>query len=243
MRLRITILAVFLALPISLPAAETANQNPASDNRPAGEPGRDRGDRESRREGWLARMAEEHPELKGVDLNSPEGQEKVREVMQKRMEKEAPRIRERIAERQAQDFSELQKKFALTPEEFTAIQPLIARVENLMSQRNLVDPAARAGSPFGRDRGRGDGPMLNPQLLLGDAQMEPTVQEIEAATKVLKALTKDAQANESEIAAALARLRKAREAFSTVLKNAQGELRSVLTPRQEALMVERGSLD
>jgi Spy/CpxP family protein refolding chaperone len=80
-------------------------------------------------------------------------------------------------------------------------------------------------------------------MLLGDTEMEPTVKEIQDAAKVLKTLTSDAQANETEIVTALARLRKARESFTTLLKTAQNELRSVLTAKQEAQLVERGTLD
>jgi hypothetical protein len=227
-----------------MPTALCAEETPPKTDKPKSEEGNRSGDqgRGGGREEFFKRMQEENPELKGVDMNSPEGQEKMREVMAKRMEKEAPRIRERIAESKTASLVELNKKLGMAAEEFAAIQPLIERVENLQSQRGMVDVGGRSGSPFGRGD-RGPSSFFNPQLLLGDTELEPTVKEIQEAAKILKTLNADKQANETEIVSALTRLRKARESFSTLLKNAQNELRTVLTPQQESMMVERGTLE
>jgi len=226
------------------PTALYAEDAPPKNDKPKGEEGNRGGDqgRGGGREDFFKRMQEENPELKGVDMNSPEGQEKMREVMAKRMEKEAPKIRERIAEGKASSFAELNKKFGMAAEEFTAIQPLIERVENLQSQRGMVDVGTRSGSPFG-DRNRGGSSFFNPKMLLGDTELEPTVKAIEDAVKILKTLNADKQANETEVATALVNLRKAREAFLMMLKNAQNELRAVLTAKQESILVERGTLE
>jgi hypothetical protein len=195
------------------------------------------------REEFLKRMQEENPELKGVDLSSPEGQEKIREVMKKRMEKEVPKIHERIAEVKAASMAELNKEFAMSTEDFSAIQPLIERVENLQSQRSLIDAGMRNSLPFGGRSDRGGFSLFNPRMIMGDTELEPTVKEIDDASEILKTLNADKQANETEVISALTRLRKARDAFSTLLKNAQNELRSVLTPKQEAILVELGTLE
>jgi hypothetical protein len=136
----------------------------------------------------------------------------------------------------------------MSEEEFKAIEPLLARVENLRMQKGLVDRSAgQMGMAMGGRRGGpGGGPgggMFNPQLMLGDTPLEPTVKEIQDAVKALKTLIDDAQANANEIALAVVRVRKAREAFVGVLAKAQEELRGVLSPKQEAILVDRGTLD
>jgi hypothetical protein len=202
------------------------------------------------RNNWQRRLVADNPELQGVDLESPEGQEKVRAVMAKRMEAEAPRIRQRMAENQATARAELNKQFGMSEEEFKAIEPLLARVENLRMQKGLVDRSAgQMGMAMGGRRGGAGGAggpgggMFNPQLMLGDTPLEPTVKEIQDAVKALKTLIDDAQANANEIALAVVRVRKAREAFVAVLAKAQEELRAVLSPKQEAILVDRGTLD
>lgn len=241
-----------LTIPLLLIAALAAPMLTAGDAPPPATPpeaaaGAAAGDGNNRgRDQWMKRMVADNPELKDVDLNSPEGQEKMRQVMQKRMEENAPRIRQRIAEQQATSHAELNKKLGMTAEEFKAIEPLLTRVESLRMQRGLVDRAsnpmlARMGGGRGGPGGGTGG--LNPQLLMGDTPLEPSVQETQDAGKALKALVDDAQANANELSATIAKLRKARESFTAVLNKAQDELRAVLSPRQEALLVEQGTLD
>ena len=227
--------AAFLVLPLSAGDAPPAGEQPPSTGA-AGDANRERG-----RDGFMRRLVEENPELAGVDLQSPEGQEKIRAIMQKRMEAEAPRIRQRMAENQAAQHAELNKALAMAPEEFDAIKPLLVRVENLRTQKGLVDSNGRSMMGRGGQRGRGN--TFNPQLLLGDTPLEPTVQEIQDSSKALKALVADTQANATELASAVARLRKARQGFDGVFAKAQEELRAVLTPQQEAILVENGTLD
>lgn len=235
--------AATLALPTVIAAEGDAP--PAGDQpRPQAAGGDNNGNRG--RDGWQRRLVEENPELQGVDLQSPEGQEKLRAVMQKRMEAEAPRIRQRMAENQAAQHAELNKALGMAQEEFDAIKPLLVRVENLRMQKGLVDNVGRPpgmggrGGPGGSNRNRG---FFNPQMLLGDTQLEPTVQEIQDSGKALKALVDDKQANATELASAVAKLRKARQAFDAVFAKAQEELRAVLTPQQEAILVDNGTLD
>lgn len=231
--------------PPPAPADAPPPPPPAASAPTAGQSDRgDRGNRGNRGDGFMQRMIAENPELKGVDPSTPEGQEKIRQAMQARMEKNAPQMRQRMAEQQAQQHAELKKTLGMTDEEFTAVEPLLTRVESLRLQRTLVDPAARPGMGM-MGGGRRGGPMggMDPKLILGDTPMEPTAQEIADAAKALKALVDDQQANANELAAATVRVRKAREAFQAVFAKAQEELRSVLSQRQEAVLVERSTLD
>lgn len=240
------LLALVAAATLALPTFSAEGDQPA----PGGDQPRPRaegGDNGNRgRDGWQRRLVEENPELQGVDLQSPEGQEKLRAVMQKRMEAEAPRIRQRMAENQAAQHAELNKQLGMAPEEFDAIKPLLVRVENLRMQKGLIDNVGRppgmgrGGAAGGNNRNRG---FFNPQMLLGDTQLDPSVQEIQDAGKALKALIDDKQANAAEMSSAVAKLRKARQGFDAVFAKAQEELRAVLTPQQEAILVDNGTLD
>lgn len=230
------------------PAAGDAPPPPPPPAGEAGPGGNGNGNGRGGRDGFMQRMIAENPELKGVDLNTPEGQDKLRQVMQARMEKMAPQMRQRMAEQQAQQHTELKKTLAMKDEEFAAIEPLLTKVENLRFQKNLVDRAAGPGGPggpggFGGGRRGGMMGGMDPKVMLGDTPIEPTVQEISDALKALKALTDDQQANATELTAAVVRLRKGREAFQAVLTKAEEELRAVLSQRQEAVLVDRGTLE
>ncbi|MCK6489276.1 MAG: hypothetical protein L6R48_13280 [Planctomycetes bacterium] len=194
-------------------------------------PGNDGGNR------WRQRLIAENPELKDVDPNTADGQERFRKVMQAQMAK-------RMGEMQAANRAKLKEAFAMPAEDFAAIEPLLNRVETLRTQQRLADPAVM---PMMRGRGGPGGPGgpggFDPARLLGDTPLEPEVKEVADAAKALGALVADHQANEAEVGAALARLRKARTAFHASLGKAQDELRSVLTPRQEAVLVDNGTLE
>ena len=242
------LLTLLAATALALPTVYAGDAPPAGDQpKPpgltTGAPAADGGD--NRRDGFMRRMVEENPELQGVDLQSPEGQEKVRAIMAKRMEAEAPKIRQRMAENQAAQHAELNKALGMATEEFDAIKPLLVRVENLRMQKGLVDNVGRSmmgrGGPGGQRGGRNS--FFNPQMLLGDTQLDPTVQEIQEAGKTLKALVEDKQANATELSSSVARLRKARQGFDGMFAKVQEELRAVLTPQQEAILVDNGTLD
>ncbi len=200
-------------------------------------------------DGRMRRMIEQNPELQGVDPSTPEGQEKIRQVMQKRMEANGPRMRERMAEGQTAARAETKKTLGLTDEEFVAIEPLLSRVEALRMHRMLVDRSASGlammgGMMGGRRGGPGGGPGgIAPEMILGDTPLDPAAAEIQVALKALKALVDDSQANATETDLALARVRKARETWQTAMSKAQADLRGVLTRRQEALLVDRGTIE
>jgi hypothetical protein len=230
-------------LPLLLAALTCSPVIFAGDAPPPPAAGEGRG--QDRSQDRMRRMIEQNPELKGVDLTTPEGKEKLAQVMQKQMEAMAPRMRERMAENQTAARAETKKALALGDEEFSAIEPLLDRVETLRMHHNLVDRAASGMTMMGGRMGRGGpGPgAMNPQLILGDTPLDPTAAEIQAALKTLKALVDDPQANATEIDLALARVRKAREDYTAAMAKAQEELRSVLSRRQEAVLVDRGTLE
>jgi hypothetical protein len=213
------------------------------------------GDREARRQERLRKMLEETPELKGVDPKTPEGEEKIRQAMQKRFETDiAPQIRKRMEEGKAANHAKMQEDFGMTKEEFAAIEPLLTRVEQLRTQKGMVVDVRNMqrsfGGGFGGGRGGstgggrgGFGGNFDPKLFLGDTPMDPSVQECQDARKALTALVEDKQANAAELATATARVRKGIAAFQAALDKAQGELKAVLTPRQESILVDRGILD
>ncbi len=215
---------------------------------PAGPPPADAPPFENAREANLKRLIAEHPELKGVDPDTPEGRARIQQVMQAKMAQNAPMIRERLARQQAAQHAELKKTLALKDEEFATIEPLLSKVESLKQQKGLADRSAGPGGPgFPGRRGGpggpgGSGPDL--KLILGDTPIDPAIQELQDGLKALKAAVEDAQANAAETTAtaAIARVRKARAAFDTTLGKAEEALRAVLKPRQEAILVDRGIL-
>lgn len=230
-------LPLLLATAVVAPALLAGDAPPPPPPGEAGaQPGGDRGGDRFRR------MMEANPELKGVDPNTPEGREKIQAVMGKMM-------RERMAENRKEQRVELQKQLGFSDEEFAAIAPLLDRVETLRQHRMLVDRSASglAMMPGGRGgRGGGFGPgsaNFDPKTMLGDTPLDPTAAAIQDALKALKALVDDAQANANETELAVARVRKAREAWAAALAKAQEELRAVLSKRQEAMLVDRGTIE
>ena len=236
--MRTSLPALLLLAACGLGAAETT---PPAGPAPAAGPGAGDNGMSERR---LQRLIEENPELKGVDPKTPEGQEKIQQAMQKGMARGAEQMRKRMADNQAESHAKLRESFAMSAEEFTAIEPLLTRIEMLRMQERVVNPQGlmpgRGRGPGGQGGGQG-GDFA--KMLLGDTPMEPAAKEVQDATKALSSLLADAQANTTEVAAALVRVRAARTALTAVVAKAQEDLRGVLTPRQEAVLVERGTLD
>ncbi len=201
------------------------------------------------REGWEERRRqrlESDPELKGVDLTTPEGQEKLRQVQQKRMDDRMRQTRAWADDMLAQQRREIKTEFGMGDAEFEAVEPLIKRVETLRNQRMLLDPSANTMQQFMPGRGRGNAGSrggFNVAALLPEAEQEPSLRELATGTKALKALLADAQAKPDELTATIAKVRKARSDFAAAYAKAQEELRSVLTRRQEAILIDRGLLE
>lgn len=215
--MRILLTMVVTALASAAVAADAAPKDDGGDER-----GRER---------FYQRLAAEHPELKGVDAATDEGRAKFQAVM-------AADMKKRLTERQAANHARLKTTLGFSDDEFKAIEPLLTRVEIVRLQRAILDPAG--GFPGGRMGNRGP---FNPQALVGDVSAEPTAKALQEATKALKAVVDDRQSNETEVAAALQRLREARAAHAAVVTKAADDLRSVLSPRQEAVLADQGILE
>ena len=216
-------LALFLGFG-NLQAAEEDGNQRGGDN--AGQQEARRGGGEEGRRGrgnWMERVVRDNPELEGVDLQSEEGQAKLREVMSKRMQ-------DRIQERRSEQRDALKQELGFSEEEYLVIQPLLDRVETLRLQEGLVAPNAMRGgnrNDRGNRGGRGGfGNMDMTSALLGGQEMDPLAAEVKEAATALTTLLEDPQVNEDELTAALARLQKARKALSAEIEKACSELRT-----------------
>ena len=117
----------------------------------------------------------------------------------------------------------LKDQLGTTDEEWTVMQPKIEKV--MTAQQDL-----RGG--FGGRRGPGGGQ--------DNDQARSPVQQ---AQRDLRQTLENKDAPADEITRKLEALREARTAAKTSLETAQKELKEVLTPRQEAVLVSFGMLD
>ena len=111
-----------------------------------------------------------------------------------------------------------------TEEEWTVVEPKISKVQALAME-------ARGGGMMGMG--------YFVMGMAGQGSESEVLKAVQALAKVLK----DKAAAPGEIKSALQNLRDARAKAKAALEEAQKELRSVLTLRQEALLVQMGTLD
>jgi hypothetical protein len=132
-------------------------------------------------------------------------------------------------------MEQLKQALGATDDEFAAIQPKIEAVQTL--QRDLN--GGRFGM-FGGNRPRrgGQDGGNNPQ---GGATTQPS--GVQAAMTDLENTLNDQSAGADQIKTKLDTLREARTKAKQDLAQAQQDLKSVLTQRQEAVMVLQGFLD
>lgn len=136
-------------------------------------------------------------------------------------------MRQRMMER-------IKEQLEITNEvEWQAIQPLVNRV--MEARRDLM--ASNMRGFFGRGPG-GGGP---PGAERGDRGRGPFGQPSPEAEALEKAI--ESKASTSELKAAMAKYREARKVKEAALKQAQDDLRKVLSVRQEAIAVANGWLD
>ena len=195
---------------------------------------------------FYKKLTEETPELKGVNAETPEGKKQVRAYLDKKHKTgEMPEVSAMMKVMRAKSHAKIRKIFGMPQEEFAAIEPMLGRVEQLQAQKLFVDIPMTMKSLGVDDMNPGskEGVEGFIKVLLGSAPVDPAIQEYQDAGKALKTILEDAQANAAEQADAIARVRKARTAYRASLEKAQLELRGVLTPRQEALLVDYGILD
>jgi hypothetical protein len=131
----------------------------------------------------------------------------------------------------------LKQQLGATDDEFAAIQP---KIEAVMSIQRDLNPRAMGMFGGGNRRrmnqdGGGGG---NPQ---GGATTQPT--GVQAAMTDLENTLNDQSAGPDQIKTKLDALRDARKTAKQDLAQAQSDLKSVLTQRQEAVLVLNGMLD
>jgi hypothetical protein len=140
----------------------------------------------------------------------------------------------RMQEFQQRMMDDLKTELEVKDEEWSALQPLIQKV---MDARRAVDSERirgffRGGRNSGDNNGGGD----NSSRRRGGFGGEPSP-EAEALQKAI-----EGKASNSEMKAALAKYQEARKAKQAELETAQGNLKKVLSVRQEAILTSRGLL-
>ena len=152
-----------------------------------------------------------------------------------------------FAQMRQQMMDQLKEKLGATDDEFKALQPKIEQISTLRQDlymsgmrqmfRGRGGPGGGAG---GADRGgdRGAAPAGGAP---GADNAQPSV--LRAATDALQTTLDDKNAKPEDVKAKLAALRDARTKAKAELGTAQDDLKSLLTSRQEAIMVEYGFIE
>jgi DNA-binding FrmR family transcriptional regulator len=127
-------------------------------------------------------------------------------------------------------MANIKTQLNVTDDEWTVLQP---KVEKVMTLSRELRP-----SPFGGRRGpRGGGDNAAP------AEAAQPTSDVAEKTAALRTALENKDADPKDIAQKLAAVRDARERVKADLVKAQGELKALLTPRQEAQLVLMGMLD
>ncbi len=127
-------------------------------------------------------------------------------------------------------------ELAASDEDWKAIGPAVEKVMKLQ-QENMM-------GRFGGGRGgRGGGPGGGGPGGGGDNANRPPESEVQKAKNELNKLLEDKGATNEDIKAKVAALRSAREKSKHDLSKAQADLKELLTPRQEAVLVNSGMLE
>jgi hypothetical protein len=124
-------------------------------------------------------------------------------------------------------MQQIQQQIGATDEDWAAIQPKVEAV--MTAQRDVQAGGMRGG------RGRGG--------FGGGAQPTANQSEVQAAQAALQQALDNKDSPPELIKEKLQALRDARARAREVLKKAQTDLQSLLTQRQEAVMVELGILE
>jgi len=136
---------------------------------------------------------------------------------------------QRIAER-------MKTSLGMTDEEWTAVQPLVEKVQTLNREAvQMRFGRGNRGNRGGRG-GRGDDQPATEEATQPVSPLAQAFQELQTVVGNADATTEDIQAK-------LTAYREAREKAKQELDAAKQALREVLTLRQEAVLVTRGILD
>jgi hypothetical protein len=147
-------------------------------------------------------------------------------------------------------LDQIKTSLGASDEDFTALQPKIEQVMTLQRQANAGmggrggqgGPGGPGGGPGGPGGGPG-GPGGGPGGPGGGNQPTGTPSAVQAAVQALRETLNNNDAKPDEIKAKLDALRAARAQARQNLTKAQEDLRSVLTQRQEAVLVTMGLLE
>jgi hypothetical protein len=126
----------------------------------------------------------------------------------------------------------VKQALGVTDDEWKVIEPKVTKVQTL--QRDARSGGRGFGGMMGGRGGRGGGAG-------GAAAAEPTTDVAKATAALAKVLeNKDAPA--ADIKTALQALREARVKADAAIEAAQKDLKEILTARQEAILVQMGTL-
>lgn len=134
-------------------------------------------------------------------------------------------------EMRAQMSKRTQEAMGATDAEWAVLGPKIEKVQQLQFQAMAGRGMGMMGGGRGGRGGGPGGPAAGPANPVADAARE------------LQTLLENKDATPEQIKAKLTALRDARAKAKEELTKAQTELREVLSVRQEAVLVERGTLD
>lgn len=146
-------------------------------------------------------------------------------------------MRARMAERQAEREQEQRKAMEMSEEEWELIGPKIIAIRQMQQQRQIAD-----GRGFGGRGGPQGGDQQGGRGGFGNIELSEDAVAIQEASTELRELLEDEAASSDEIKDALKALRNARNAMDTKIKQAQEDLRGLLTTKQEAMLVAQGVL-
>jgi hypothetical protein len=139
-----------------------------------------------------------------------------------------------IQQMQQRTIDNLREQLAVTNDaEWSAIEPLITKVVQARTT-SMIGGLGGLGGMGGMMGGRGGGGRGGGFAALGQ-QPDPNVDTLQSSV--------DNNAPPAQIKTALAKLRDARKQKQAELEKIQTDLRSVLTTRQEAILVLAGLLD
>lgn len=125
-------------------------------------------------------------------------------------------------------LNDIKERLAATDEEWTVLKPKVEKVQ-------AAQMAAMSGR-FGGFRGRGGDGNRG-----GDSNRQRSATE--QASRDLRELLENKDAPADQIVEKLKAVREARAKAKAELEAAQKDLQSVLTPRQEAVLVSSGTLE
>jgi hypothetical protein len=126
-------------------------------------------------------------------------------------------------------------------DEWTVLQPKIEKVMNLQREQMMSRLGGmRFGGRGGSDRGGDQG---NRDRGSDRASRDSSTSAVSNAAKELRTALENKDSAPEQIAAKLTALREARAKAKSEMEAAQKDLQSVLTPRQEAVLVSMGTLD